>query len=48
MSAATKPGAGIAPAGIRTKYYENSEDAIVMWCHDIDGDEYAARLDGLR
>ena len=39
---------GFAPAGIRTKYYDNSEDAIVMWCHDIDGDEYAARLDGLR
>jgi [ribosomal protein S18]-alanine N-acetyltransferase len=39
---------GFAPAGIRTKYYENSEDAIVMWCHDIAGAEYAARLDALR
>jgi [ribosomal protein S18]-alanine N-acetyltransferase len=39
---------GFAPAGIRRKYYENTEDAIVMWCHDLDGDEYAARLDGLR
>jgi [ribosomal protein S18]-alanine N-acetyltransferase len=39
---------GFAPAGIRTKYYENTEDAIVMWCHDIDGDAYAARLEGLR
>src|SRR5690606_5258009 len=39
---------GFAPAGIRRKYYDNSEDAIVMWCHDIDGGEYAARLDGLR
>ena len=39
---------GFAPAGIRTKYYENTEDAIVMWCHDIDSAEYAARLEGLR
>lgn len=35
---------GFVPAGIRQRYYENSEDAIVMWCHDIDGDEYAAKL----
>lgn len=35
---------GFAPAGVRTRYYDNAEDAIVMWCHDIDGDEYAARL----
>jgi [ribosomal protein S18]-alanine N-acetyltransferase len=39
---------GFAPAGVRKKYYENSEDAIVMWCHDIDSDEYATRLAGLR
>lgn len=39
---------GFAPAGVRKRYYERSEDAIVMWCHDIDGPEYAARLDGLR
>lgn len=39
---------GFAPAGVRKQYYERSEDAIVMWCHDIDGDEYAARLEGLR
>ena len=26
---------GFAPAGIRARYYENTEDAIVMWCHDI-------------
>ena len=39
---------GFAPAGIRTKYYENTEDAIVMWCHDIDSDDYATRLAGLR
>lgn len=39
---------GFAPAGVRKRYYENSEDAIVMWCHDIGGEEYAARLEGLR
>jgi ribosomal-protein-alanine N-acetyltransferase len=38
---------GFVPAGIRQRYYENSEDAIVMWCHDIDGDEYAAKLASL-
>ena len=26
---------GFAPAGVRARYYENVEDAIVMWCHDI-------------
>ncbi len=35
---------GFAPAGIRKRYYDNREDAIVMWCHDIDSPEYAARL----
>ena len=39
---------GFAPAGVRKKYYENVEDAIVMWCHDIQGEEYAARLDEIR
>ena len=24
-----------SPPGIRKNYYENVEDAIVMWCHDI-------------
>lgn len=39
---------GFAPAGVRKRYYENTEDAIVMWCHDIDGTEYAERLEALR
>lgn len=39
---------GFAPAGMRTRYYENTEDAIVMWCHDIQGGEYARLLDHLR
>jgi ribosomal-protein-alanine N-acetyltransferase len=39
---------GFVPAGIRQRYYENSEDAIVMWAHDVDGDEYRERLARLR
>ena len=39
---------GFAPAGVRTRYYENTEDAIVMWCNDIQGAEYGALLDTLR
>ena len=35
---------GFAPAGVRKHYYDNSEDAIVMWCHDIDTPDYARRL----
>ncbi len=35
---------GFAPAGVRKNYYENVEDAIVMWAHDIDRPAYAARL----
>ena len=39
---------GFAPAGVRAQYYENTEDAIVMWCHDIQSPAYAERLAGLR
>ena len=35
---------GFAPAGVRQRYYENTEDAIVMWCHDIQEPAYAERL----
>jgi [ribosomal protein S18]-alanine N-acetyltransferase len=35
---------GFVPAGVRHKYYENVEDAIVMWAHDIHLPEYAERL----
>lgn len=35
---------GFAPAGVRKRYYDNVEDALVMWCHDIGGADYAARL----
>lgn len=35
---------GFAPVGVRQRYYENVEDAVVMWCHDIDGEAYRGRL----
>ena len=35
---------GFVPAGVRKKYYENTEDAIVMWCNDIALPEYHQRL----
>jgi ribosomal-protein-alanine N-acetyltransferase len=35
---------GFAPVGVRQKYYENVEDAIVMWCHDIGEPAYRERL----
>jgi ribosomal-protein-alanine N-acetyltransferase len=39
---------GFTPAGVRAKYYENTEDAIVMWCNDIQGNDYRALLDSIR
>ena len=39
---------GFAPAGVRKGYYaETNEDALIMWAHDIDAPEMAARLDAL-
>jgi ribosomal-protein-alanine N-acetyltransferase len=39
---------GFAPAGIRRGYYaEIGEDALVMWAHEIDGDDYRRRLDAI-
>jgi ribosomal-protein-alanine N-acetyltransferase len=35
---------GFVPAGVRKKYYENVEDAIVMWCNDLVLPEYHERL----
>jgi ribosomal-protein-alanine N-acetyltransferase len=39
---------GFNPAGVRARYYENTEDAIVMWCNDIQGAEYRSLLDSIR
>jgi [ribosomal protein S18]-alanine N-acetyltransferase len=38
---------GFVPAGVRKGYYEDGIDAIVMWCHDIQGPEYQQRLGAL-
>lgn len=35
---------GFAPVGVRQRYYENTEDAIVMWCHEISEAPYRERL----
>ena len=35
---------GFVPVGVRAKYYENRDDAIVMWCTDIQGEEFRERL----
>jgi [ribosomal protein S18]-alanine N-acetyltransferase len=35
---------GFAPVGIRRRYYENVEDAIIMWATDIHQPAYAERL----
>ena len=42
------PAFGFVPAGIRARYYEGTEDAIVMWCHDIQTADYGRRLEELR
>ena len=39
---------GFNPAGVRARYYENTEDAIVMWCNDIQGEDYRALLGSIR
>jgi ribosomal-protein-alanine N-acetyltransferase len=39
---------GFNPAGVRARYYENTEDAIVMWCNDIQGEDYRSLLDSIR
>lgn len=35
---------GMAPVGVRKKYYV-SEDALIMWVHDLDSPEYRERLE---
>lgn len=39
---------GLAPAGVRRGYYEpDGEDALVMWAHDIDTEDYRSRVGAL-
>jgi len=35
---------GFVPAGIRKKYYENTDDALIMWCHGVNTQEFVDRL----
>ena len=35
---------GFVPAGVRKKYYENRDDAIVMWCAGVQQPEFAVQL----
>ena len=36
---------GFAPSGVRKDYYKDpTEDALVLWAHEIDSPEYAERL----
>lgn len=37
---------GFVAEGVRPRYYaETGEDAVIMWCRDIDGEEYRHRID---
>lgn len=36
-------GLGMAPVGVRPGYYDG-DDALIMWAHDIDGEEYLGAL----
>jgi [ribosomal protein S18]-alanine N-acetyltransferase len=40
-------GFGFRPVGVRPRYYEGQVDALIMWAHDIDGEEYGQRLQRL-
>lgn len=35
---------GFTEAGVRRNYYENSEDALVMWLHELQSEAVVARL----
>jgi ribosomal-protein-alanine N-acetyltransferase len=39
---------GFAPAGIRKSYYSSpTEDALIMWVHDVDSDSYQQRVQNI-
>ena len=38
---------GLAPVGVRKGYY-GDDDALILWAHDINGEEYRARLEEMR
>jgi [ribosomal protein S18]-alanine N-acetyltransferase len=36
---------GFRPVGVRPRYYEGADDALIMWAHDIDQPEYDRLLE---
>ena len=38
---------GMSPVGVRKQYYRD-EDALIMWAHDVDGEQYAELLGSIR
>ncbi len=38
---------GLAPVGLRKGYY-GDDDALILWAHEIDSDEYQGRLEELQ
>lgn len=39
---------GFTSVGRRPRYYQDKEDAIIMWAVDVDAPEYRSRLDRIR
>jgi ribosomal-protein-alanine N-acetyltransferase len=37
---------GLAPVGLRKGYY-GDDDALILWAHEIDSEDYQSRLEGL-
>ena len=38
---------GFAPEGIRTAYYPDGQDAMIMWLHGLDSSSYGDRLEAM-
>ncbi len=38
---------GFVPAGVRPKYYQNGDDAVIMWADDIAESAYLDRLNSI-
>lgn len=39
---------GFTRVGVRKKYYDGQDDALVMWVGDLQSPEYARRMNGIR
>jgi ribosomal-protein-alanine N-acetyltransferase len=38
---------GFAPVGVRARYYGSDEDALIMWCHELQSAQYRGLIDRL-